>query len=55
MKLKIYFDDIEIGLPIDTTTKKINENLEVLKETFTFMVENAEVLEKLKLNEYDGR
>lgn len=55
MKLKIYFDDIEIGLPEDTTPKKINENLEILRQTFTIMVENAEVLEKLKLTEYDGR
>lgn len=54
MKLKIYFDDIEIGLPTDTTPKQISVNLDGMKETFALVVESTELLDKLKITELDG-
>lgn len=55
MKLKIYFEDIEIGLPIDKTEKKISENMTDLKETFKSIVDNAHLLDLIKYKDNDGR
>jgi hypothetical protein len=55
MKLKIYFEDIEIGLPIDVTEKKISENMIDLKETFKLIVDNAHLLDTIKYTDNDGR
>lgn len=54
MELKIFFDEIEIGLPQDRTPKKILENLDVMAQTFAHVVENSNLLEELKITEYHG-
>jgi hypothetical protein len=55
MKLKIFFEDIEIGLPIDTTEKKISENMTDLRETFKLIVDNAHLLDLIKYTQNNGR
>ena len=54
MKLKIYFEDIEIGLPQDKTEKKISGNLTELKNYWNSMMENSWILDQLKTEDYDG-
>ena len=54
MKLKIFFLDIEVGLPQNTTPKQINENLSELKEYWALMMENSWILDHLKTDEYNG-
>lgn len=54
MKLKIFFDDIEIGLPTNKKPKQIEANLEGMLQTFSYLVENTELLERLKITETNG-
>lgn len=49
MKFIIYFEDVEIALPLVQEDKKINEMLEELKPKFSQLIDNAKLLKFFKL------
>lgn len=52
MKFKLYFENIEIELPLSPINKEIEKSLDELKYSFGKLVENKKVLEifNLQLN-----
>lgn len=52
MKFKIYFENVEIELPLSPINKEIEKSLDELKYSFGKLVENKKVLEifNLQLN-----
>jgi hypothetical protein len=49
MEFKIYYENVEIALPLVKTDKKINEMLNDLQPRFSQLVDDAKLLKFFKL------
>jgi hypothetical protein len=49
MEFKIYYEDVEIALPLAQENKKINEMLNELQPRFSQLVDDAKLLKFFKL------
>jgi hypothetical protein len=50
MKFKIYYENVEIALPLVQEDKKINEMLNDLQPRFSQLVDNTKLLNFFKLS-----
>jgi hypothetical protein len=55
MKLKVYFDNVEIELPLYREESTLDIELDLLKKEFKTLVDNVKVLEYFDIKLRDGK
>lgn len=55
MELKVYFDKVEIGLPLYREENTLDIELGILKNEFKSLIDNVKVLEYFDIKLKDGK